>query len=190
MPPPPPQPPQDLRLGDSGSGSSSPAPTLDFTDGKQEESAPDPGQKPGSDSNYAAPTGGRGWTEFVEQLTGRHARLGSMLLHSQASLKQAKTLQLAVADHTLNLLNNDALKTDILELWAEFNGSDKLERVELQSLSAVRKAAAGKDSAAPPDQNGARRLLPGKEEIFNDPTVRFISERFGGRITEISKNDD
>ena len=127
------------------------------------------------------------WTDFVAKLARQNARLGSMLHSSQAHLTAAGTLKLAVAAHALIVLNNDSAKAEILTLWSKFKGANNVAAVELQPLSATTGAATQKDKVMNPDNGVPRRTPPGKEEIFNDPSVRFISERFGGRVTEIRK---
>jgi hypothetical protein len=146
------------------------------------------GQNRDSGNNSMASVNPEGWAGFVARLAGRDARLGSMLQRSQVHLTATGTLQLAVAAHALAVLNNESAKADILALWATFQGSSKAVKVELQPLATINGEAHKKDNVATPDNGASRRTLPGKEEIFNDPSVRFISERFGGRVTEIRKN--
>ncbi len=128
-----------------------------------------------------------GWAAFVAQLAGRDARLGSMLQRSQPQLTKTGSLRLAVAPHALAVLDNENAKSDILALWAKFQGSDNISTLELKPLSATHGPQSAADNGIAPAANrtAPRRLVPGKEEIFNDPSVRFISDRFGGRVTEI-----
>jgi DNA polymerase-3 subunit gamma/tau len=129
------------------------------------------------------------WADFVAQLNGRDARLASMLQRSQPELTATGTLRLAVAAHALIVLNNEQAKADILALWSRFQGRESAATVELLDLSAAgaRPVNGGKPAAAAGSAE-PRRSLPSKEEIFNDPSVRFISERFGGRVTDIKAN--
>lgn len=123
------------------------------------------------------------WATFVGRLNGRDARLGSMLQRSQPELTPAGILRLTVAAHALIVLDNEPAKTDILAFWTRFQGTENASTVELLSLAAA--------PGVPPPVTGSaaqRRSLPSKEEIFNDPSVRFISERFGGRVTDIKAN--
>ncbi len=130
------------------------------------------------------------WARFVGQLANKNARLGSMLQGSEAHLAASGTLQLAVVAHALIVLDNDSVKTDIITFWNQFQGSKKVTKIELRPLAAAaamtvpQAGVAASDNSAP-----GRRTRLGKEEIFNDPSVRFISERFGGRVTEIRKNN-
>lgn len=128
----------------------------------------------------------RDWNQFVAQLASKNARLGSMLQSSEAKLLASGTLKLAVAAHALIVLDNDSVKAEIITLWGQFQNTDGVTNVELQPLSAAGQVVAGEDKTAP-NNSSDRRTLPGKEEIFNDPSVRFISERFGGRVTDIRK---
>jgi hypothetical protein len=148
-------------------------------------SEPGQNQKPGNSSSESA--GIEGWVKFVAQLTNKNARLGSMLQASEAHLLANGTLKLAVAAHSLMVLDNDSAKADIIALWSEIQGVNSVTSVEFKSLAAAGEATVQKDRVAAPDNGAARRTLPGKEEIFNDPSVRFISERFGGRVTDIRK---
>ncbi len=124
------------------------------------------------------------WDIFLERLAGKDARLGAMLQRSRLLPAAAGNLLLEVAPHALALLDQDSVKRDILSLWAEFQGHN--ETLELQF-----RAASVANGNLSPARNGNSssssrpRPLPSKEEIFNDPSVRFISERFGGRVTEI-----
>lgn len=124
------------------------------------------------------------WDIFLERLAGKDARLGAMLQRSRLLPAAAGNLLLEVAPHALALLDQDSVKRDILSLWAEFQGRN--ETLELQF-----RAASVANGNLSPARNGNSssssrpRPLPSKEEIFNDPSVRFISERFGGRVTEI-----
>ena len=142
-------------------------------------------QKPGNSSSES--DGIEGWVKFVAQLANKNARLGSMLQASEAHLLAISTLKLAVAAHSLMVLDNDSAKADIIALWSEIQGVNSVTSVEFKSLAAAGEATVQKDRVAAPDNGAARRTLPGKEEIFNDPSVRFISERFGGRVTDIRK---
>jgi len=129
------------------------------------------------------------WADFVARLNGRDARLASMLQRSQPELTATGTLRLAVADHALIVLNNEQAKTDILALWSRFQGRESVATVELLDLSAAgARPVNGSKLAATAGSAEQRRSLPSKEEIFNDPSVRFISERFGGRVTDIKAN--
>ena len=140
------------------------------------------------ESSAAAVDAGE-WADFISRLNGRDTRLASMLQRSQPELTAAGILRLAVADHALMVLNNEQAKADILTLWSRFQGRESAVSVELLSLAAVSGApAAAADSSPVAGSTGSRRLLPSKEEIFNDPSVRFISERFGGRVTDIKAN--
>jgi DNA polymerase III gamma/tau subunit len=124
------------------------------------------------------------WETFLERLTSKDARLGAMLQRSRLQPAAVGNLVLEVAPHALALLDQDSVKQDILSLWAEFQGHN--ESLELQF-----KAAASANGTLGPSCNGSssgssrQRSLPNKEEIFNDPSVRFISDRFGGRVIEI-----
>jgi len=131
--------------------------------------------------------GSEDWANFVARLANKNARLGSMLLDSEAHLTATGTLKLAVAAHSLMVLDNESAKTDIIALWSEFQGANSVTSVELQPLSAAGRAQVQKAGVIAPDNIAAHRTPPGKEEIFNDPSVRFISERFGGRVTDIRK---
>ncbi len=148
-------------------------------------SEPGQNQKPGNSSSE--PAGIAGWVKFVAQLANKNARLGSMLQASEAHLMANGTLKLAVAAHSLMVLDNDSAKADIMALWSEIQGVNSVTSVEFKSLAAAGGATLQKDRVVAPDNGTARRTLPGKEEIFNDPSVRFISERFGGRVTDIRK---
>lgn len=130
------------------------------------------------------------WTNFVGRLNGRDARLGSMLQRSQPELTSAGILRLAVAAHALVVLSNEQAKADILALWTRFQGRESASTVELLSLAAVSGVPplTGAEPSPVTGSTAQRRLLPSKEEIFNDPSVRFISERFGGRVTDITAN--
>ncbi len=124
------------------------------------------------------------WDVFLERLANKDARLGAMLQRSRLQPINGATLLLEVAPHVLALLDQESVKQDILSLWADFRGrSDTLE-LQFQAPS----DSAGYSNASrngAPSSPGRRRPLPTKEEIFKDPAVCFISDRFGGRVTEI-----
>ena len=148
----------------------------------------DSGSKLPAEASAAAAISRADWMRFVAQLANENARLGSMLQDSEIHSAAAGTLQLAVVAHALIVLDNDSAKADIITAWNRFQGSEKVKKIALRSLAA---AAAGtplpQTGIAAPDKAAPSRARPGKEEIFNDPSVRFISERFGGRVTEIRK---
>ena len=124
------------------------------------------------------------WEAFLGRLAHKDARIGAMLQRSRLLPSAAGILLLEVAPHALALLDLESVKQDILSLWAEFQGRNDFSELKFQTPSAA-------SGARNIERNGAvqgagkRRPLPTKEEIFNDPSVRFIGDRFGGRVTEI-----
>ncbi len=124
------------------------------------------------------------WATFLERLASKDARLGAMLQRSRLQPAGAGNLMLEVAPHALALLDQESVKQNILSLWSEFKGQDETLVLQLRAAT----AAAGSqtsDRNGAPASSGRPRPLPSKEEIFNDPAVRFVSDRFGGRVTEI-----
>ncbi len=196
MPPEPP-PPDEFTVCDSGYESLEPLheepisvalpQSAAFAEPVQKVVSPGSGQNSHPGNRAKESVNSEDWTNFVVQLANKNARLGSMLQDSEAHFTAAGALKLAVAAHSLMVLDNDAAKADIIGLWSEIQGTNSVTRVELQPLVAAVGGGAQKDRAAVPDNGVTRRTLPGKEEIFNDPSVRFISERFGGRVTDIRK---
>ena len=124
------------------------------------------------------------WDAFLERLAGKEARLGAMLQRSRLQPSVAGTLLLEVAPHALALLDEEKVKQNILSFWNQFR--DRNEALELQfktPSTASRPRNAGPNG--PAQDSGRQHSLPSKEVIFNDPAIRFISDRFGGRVTEI-----
>ena len=107
-----------------------------------------------------------------------------MLQRSRLLPSAAGVLLLEVAPHALALLDLESVKQDILSLWAEFRGrSDILELQFRVPSDSAGYSNANRNGA--PSSPGRRHPLPTKEEIFKDLAVCFISDRFGGRVTEI-----
>ncbi|MEA1923965.1 MAG: DNA polymerase III subunit gamma/tau [Pseudomonadota bacterium] len=125
------------------------------------------------------------WEAFLGRLAHKDARIGAMLQRSRLLPSAAGVLLLEVAPHALALLDLESVKQDILSLWAEFQDRNDFSELKFQtpSTSSGARKTERNGNAAP--GAGQRRPLPTKEEIFNDPSVRFISDRFGGRVTEI-----
>lgn len=124
------------------------------------------------------------WAAFLVFLAGKDARLGAMLLRSRRQSAATGSLMVEVAPHALTLLDQDSVKQNILSLWAEFVGRNDNPVLQFCAASATPGGAASVRNGV--SVNSSRqRTLPSKEEIFNDPAVRFISDRFGGRVTEI-----
>ncbi|MBN2706284.1 MAG: DNA polymerase III subunit gamma/tau [Deltaproteobacteria bacterium] len=120
------------------------------------------------------------WRDFLVFVAAREARLGALLQRSRREVGAAERLRIKVAPHARLLLDNPGARSDLLALWAEFLGH--AERVELELLELK---PGGETSGPVRNGGGSRRPLPSKEEIFNDPSIRFISDRFGGRVVEI-----
>jgi len=124
------------------------------------------------------------WEAFLERLASQDARLAAMLQRSRLQPVNGGTLLLEVAPHALALLDQESVKQDILSLWAEFRGrSDTLELQFRASSAFAGYSSTGCNGAS--SSSGRGSSLPTKEEIFKDPAVCFISDRFGGRVTEI-----
>lgn len=123
------------------------------------------------------------WDVFLERLANKDARLGAMLQRSRLQSVNGATLLLEVAPHAQALLDQESVKQDILSLWAEFRGHS--DNLELQFRAPSDAAGHSSKRNGAPSSPGRRRPLPTKEEIFKDPAVCFISDRFGGRVTEI-----
>ncbi len=124
------------------------------------------------------------WDAFLERLTGKEARLGAMLQRSRLQPSVADTLLLEVAPHALALLDEERVKQDILSLWNQFRGRDEALELQFKAPSTASRPQSSSPNG-PAQDSGRQRPLPSKEVIFNDPAVRFISDRFGGRVTEI-----
>ncbi len=124
------------------------------------------------------------WETFLERLTSKDARLGAMLQRSRLQPAAVGNLVLEVASHALALLDQDSVKQDILSLWAEFKGRNESLALQFKSASSTN-GALGSGRNGSSSGSSRQRSLPRKEEIFNDPSVRFISDHFGGRVTEI-----
>ncbi|MEA3331975.1 MAG: DNA polymerase III subunit gamma/tau [Pseudomonadota bacterium] len=125
------------------------------------------------------------WGAFLERLANKDARLGAMLQRSRLQPSAAGILLLEVAPHALALLDLESVKQEVLSLWAEFQGRNDFSELKFQTPSATSGARKIERSGNTATGAGKRRPLPSKEEIFNNPSVRFISDRFGGRVTEI-----
>ncbi len=125
------------------------------------------------------------WPAFLEYLNSRDRRLGSMLQRSRPRVA-GRELTLEVMPYTLETLGSDESRKYILEHLDRFLGekSGLLLKLKAGSGSGGGGSAAsrGKTRSRAP---GQRRTLPGKEEIFRDEAVRFINDRFGGRVEEI-----
>ncbi len=127
------------------------------------------------------------WDTFLERLAGKEARIGAMLQRSQLQPAAAGTLLLEVAPHALESLDQEKVKQDILSLWNQFRGQDEVLELQFKASSVAPKPRNAGPNGSPAQDLGRSRSLFSKEEIFNDPSVRFISDRFGGRITEIKQ---
>ncbi len=120
------------------------------------------------------------WEGFLAYL-GRHdRRLGAMLKGSRLKSREGEErLEIAVAPYALTSLEHES--AGVAEHLALFLGRPSRPRLEFVA------ANGGSDRQSTPTAAAARGRgrLPGKEEIFKDEAVRFISDRFGGRVTEI-----
>jgi hypothetical protein len=120
------------------------------------------------------------WEGFLAYL-GRHdRRLGAMLKGSRLKSREGEDrLEIAVAPYALTSLEHES--AGVAEHLALFLGRPSRPRLEFVA------ANGGSDRQSAPTAAAARGRgrLPGKEEIFKDEAVRFISDRFGGRVTEI-----
>ena len=127
------------------------------------------------------------WDAFLVRLAGKEARLGAMLQRSRLQPAAAGILLLEVAPHALALLDQEKVKQDILSLWNQFRGQDEALALQFKASSVASKPQSAGPNAGPAQDLDRPRSLFSKEEIFNDPSVRFVSDRFGGRITEIKQ---
>jgi len=120
------------------------------------------------------------WEAFRVWLEKRNRRLGAMLQRSRlrAAGHDGRHLQIEVLPYTLEPLKTNGMAAAIQAQLQNFLGREGEFLLEFQSL-------AGDGNAGSESRPAGPRTLPGKDEIFKDPLVRFISDRFGGRVTEI-----
>ncbi|MBN2809495.1 MAG: DNA polymerase III subunit gamma/tau [Deltaproteobacteria bacterium] len=167
-------PPTQFQVGDNPAGGR--PPTAMPTPAEQVPEKPVPASEAGEKIEPAQ------WDNFLSRLAGQDAWLGAMLQRSRLQPAADGTLGLEVAPHVLDLLAAEGVKEKILSSWSQFTGRQESRVLQLRAVAAPAAAVAGR-----PQLTGVSRSrsLPSKEEIFNDPAVRFVSERFGGRVTEI-----
>ena len=124
------------------------------------------------------------WPAFLEYLNSRDRRLGSMLQRSRPRLA-GRELILEVMPYTLETLESDESRKNIQEHLDRFLGERSGLVLNFKALSGTGARSAASRGENHPRTAGQRRTLPGKEEIFKDQAVRFINDRFGGRVEEI-----
>ena len=136
----------------------------------------------------AVPEGGEGltasrWKDFLAYLARHDRRLGAMLQGSRfVVLEPEGCLKVEAAPYALVSLEHEAVKRSIAEHLSAYLGRPEEWALQFVAAGGGRAVGNGGRSVANP---AGRVKLPEKEEIFKDESIRFISDRFGGRVTEI-----